>query len=366
VPPDSAAAAPSDAAALEAAANPPAAPPEITPEARALAIEHARLALIRFTDDTTRTLVHTRPALPAGERTGLHLYFTGAAMAAAEQHKLDDATMRVLAQTMLERNRSGVQDIANFFAELEIAGERPRYRRMLDDGKVAIGALLGNPPQTPPPPINEILARWSDPGQRGAEPQQMTFLLTDIVGSTALTSQIGNAGAQRVVRAHNTIVRAAAKAFRGREVKHTGDGMLLIFPDSTSGARAAVDIQQEATGFAKDNPTAPLAMRVGVHTGEAVFEDGEYYGPAVAIVSGICAMVDAAEICCSATVRQKVPAVIRFEEMGAHKVKGAASPIDLVKLLWEPKRSATKTVLEYRQIGTTPNSGVLAPPSEPQ
>ena len=167
------------------------------------------------------------------------------------------------------------EEAAAFFADLEVNGERPRYKIMIDHGRAGIGFMLGDATGAKPL-LPDLLGKWNDPLNQTGEPQQVTFLLTDIVGSTAMTSEIGNAGAQRVVRAHNAICRAAAKAFRGREVKHTGDGMLLIFPDSTAGARAAIDIQQEANTFALDNPAAPLVLRVGVHTGEAVYEDSEY------------------------------------------------------------------------------------------
>ena len=67
----------------------------------------------------------------------------------------------------------------------------------------------------------------------------MCVLFCDLVGSTALTSKLGNSGAQRVVRAHNTVVREALKEFKGREVKHTGDGLLCTFIDAAGAAKAA-------------------------------------------------------------------------------------------------------------------------------
>ncbi len=206
-----------------------------------------------------------------------------------------------------------------------------------------------------PPGIVDVLKQWND--QRGSDAQQFTFLLTDMVGSTAMTSELGNAGAQRVVRAHNILVRAAAKAFRGREVKHTGDGILLIFPDATFGTRAAIDIQQEAANFAAENPGAPLAMRIAVHTGEAVYEDSEYYGPAVTTVNGLCSALETGAIGVTAAVRQKMPTSLKFEDLGSVSLKGIAQSVHIMKLLWEPKRIGKKPALEYRQIGTAPPGG---------
>ena len=291
--------------------------------------------------------------LTPSERQAVSLYLAGAAQTAADRNAFDAATTVTLVRHALERSGLFPADIDTFLAELEGEAERPRFRRMIEGGATALAARIDNASADPPLSVNELLAVWNDPSSQVPGPQQFTFLLTDIVGSTALTSQIGNAGAQRVVRAHNAIARAAAKAFRGREVKHTGDGMLLQFPDPSAGARAAMDIQREAADYAHNNPTAPLVLRVGVHTGDAVLEDGEYYGSAISIVNGVCAVVDGSEISCTGAIRRKVAGpAFRFEDLGMRTPKGSSSSIEVFKLLWEPKRVAPG-MLEYRQIGNT-------------
>jgi class 3 adenylate cyclase len=337
--------------------EPEALPPEPAVVAdRASQLDALRSIATAFADEATAVLARARPKLPASERFALNLYLHGGVQGAALHHDLDEQTARDVTHTILERTGLSAPDVAAYFADLEGASERPRYRRMMDEGRLAIAAMFGHETRAASQSIVDLLIRWSDPaGNQAAEPQQMTFLLTDIVGSTALTSQIGNAGAQRVVRAHNAVARAAAKAFRGREIKHTGDGMLIMFPDSTAGVRAAIDIQQEAFGYTQDNPTAPLVLRVGLHTGEAVVEDGEYYGSGVTLATAACALAEPNEICCTQTIRNKVPSTFRFEEMGARTLKGSAEPVPMHRALWEPKRSASKSVLEYRQIGTTPS-----------
>ena len=332
----------------------PATTGSISDEVLLALVERNKGMLNMLADDGLTSLRPTRPILTPADRLGFSLYLLGATRAVAERNALDETTTRLLADSVLSRSRLSPEEIAAFFADLEVNGERPRYKSMIDHGRTGIGFMLGEVSGSKPL-LPEILTKWNDPLNQTGEPQQVTFVLTDIVGSTAMTSEIGNAGAQRVVRAHNAICRAAAKAFRGREVKHTGDGMLMIFPDSTSGARAAIDIQQEGNTFALDNPAAPLVMRVGVHTGEAVFEDGEYFGPAVAAVNGIAAAAGNGEICISAVARQKLPTLLKAQEIDTRTVKGSATPIQLFRLLWEPKRAVGKApVLEYRQIGANP------------
>jgi adenylate cyclase len=136
------------------------------------------------------------------------------------------------------------------------------------------------------------------------------------------------------------------------EVKHTGDGMLLTFPDAAAAARAAMDIQQEATAYARDNPEAPLILRVGIHTGEASFEEGEYYGPALGVLNGICAAAGETQIFCGEEVKGRcVGPAFRFQDMGKRRLKGSDLEAQVYKLDWTPKAKAPAGPIEYTQIG---------------
>src|SRR3984893_9486483 len=77
-----------------------------------------------------------------------------------------------------------------------------------------------------------------DPGIR-------TVLFTDIVDSTALTQSLGDEAAMAMLDLHDTIVRDALGAFGGREVKHTGDGIMASFVSSVSAVKGASQIQRE-------------------------------------------------------------------------------------------------------------------------
>jgi len=318
-------------------------------------IARARGQLENFATDTMAEVTAVRPTLTPSERQAVSLYLAGAAQSVADRNVFDAVTTVGIVRHVLGYSGLSPTDTDAFLAELHGDAERPRFRRMIEAGAATMAGRIDNPSAKISPSVNDLLAVWNDPSTPAAGPQQSTFLLTDIVGSTALTSQIGNAGAQRVVRAHNAIVRAATKAFKGREVKHTGDGILVLFPDPMAGARAAMDIQREATAYAQDNPSAPLVLRVGVHIGDAVLEDGEYYGSAISILNGVCAVVDGGEICCSAAIRRKVAGpAFRFEDLGLRTLKGSSATVEVHKLLWEPKRPTGPGVLEYRQIGTAP------------
>ncbi len=318
-------------------------------------LEKERAQLIAFADTSMASLTATRPQLQAFERVGLNLYLGGATVALSERAGFPDTIKIDLLRKTLEHTGTNAS-IADAFAQrLEISAQRPRFRQLIDAGRAAMTAILDGITNTALPALSDLIQQWADPTVRGAEIKKVTFLLTDIVGSTALTSKLGNSAAQRVVRAHNAVVRTAAKNFRGSEIKHTGDGILLTFPDAAAAGRAAIEIQQEGTAYARDNPDAPLLMRLGIHTGEASFEEGEYYGPALGVLNGVCAAAGDGQIFCSEEAKNRsVGPAFRFQDMGKRKLKGSQIDAQLFKLDWTPKIKAVKGPLEYTQIGRTP------------
>ncbi|MBY0511900.1 MAG: adenylate/guanylate cyclase domain-containing protein [Rhodospirillaceae bacterium] len=315
-------------------------------------LEKDRAQLLAFADSALSGLMATREQLQSFERVGLNLYLAGAAGALAERAGFSDNIKIELLNKALVHSGTNAAVAEAFSQRLGTAGERPRFRHLIDAGHTAMSAVIDNNTNTPLPPLPDLIAQWADASARGAEVKKVAFLLTDIVGSTALTSKLGNSAAQRIVRAHNSAVRSAAKNFRGTEIKHTGDGMLLSFPDPAAAARAAIEIQQEGTAYARENPDAPLVMRLGVHFGEASFEDGEYYGPALAILNGVCAAAGNDEIYCSEDAKAKaVGPVFRFQDMGKKTLKGSGLECKCFKLEWTPKIKAPKGPVEYTQIG---------------
>src|SRR3954471_19463893 len=82
-----------------------------------------------------------------------------------------------------------------------------------------------------------------DPDAR--DPGIRTVLFTDIVDSTSLTQKLGDDRAMELLHAHDSIVRDALSSCNGREVKHTGDGIMASFLSAASAVRCAARIQRE-------------------------------------------------------------------------------------------------------------------------
>src|SRR6478752_4930570 len=104
----------------------------------------------------------------------------------------------------------------------------------------------------------------------------VTFLFTDVEGSTRLWEEFPQAMQQALAR-HDQIVRDAIESGGGSVVKTTGDGFHAVFPTARGALETAVWMQRAlaAEPFAE---TGPLLVRMGVHTCEAQHREGDYYG----------------------------------------------------------------------------------------
>ncbi len=292
----------------------------------------------------------TRQQLQSFERVGLNLYLAGAAAAVTERAGLGEAVKVELLCNALEHAGTHAEVAKAFAQRLQATAERPRFRQLMDAGHAAMTTVAEGHAGADLPPLPDLIQLWSDPNVRGAEVKKVTFVLTNIVGLAALTAKSGNSVAQRVVRAHNGAVRTAVKNFRGAEVKHTGDGILLTFPDAASACRAAIEIQYEGSGYTKDNPDAPLVMRLGIHTGEATLEDGEYSGPALTVLNGICAAAGEHQIFCSEPAKARaIGPAFRFQSLGRRKLSDGQIEVSLYKLDWTPKVRMSQGSRAYGQ-----------------
>jgi class 3 adenylate cyclase len=160
--------------------------------------------------------------------------------------------------------------------------------------------------------------------------QLATVMLTDIVGSTRLAAERGDAAWVELIRHHDDVVREHLDTYRGREVDHTGDGFLATFDGParavTCAARLAEALDKRA-----------ITIRAGIHTGEVELAEGKLRGLAVHIAARVMATAERGGILVSGTVRDLVVGSgIEFAERGAYELKGVPGSWVLSEVLSAP------------------------------
>jgi class 3 adenylate cyclase/pimeloyl-ACP methyl ester carboxylesterase len=163
-----------------------------------------------------------------------------------------------------------------------------------------------------------------------------TILFTDMEGSTTLTQRLGDANAQEVLRAHNTIVRDALKAHGGSEVKHTGDGIMASFPSASRALECAIAIQRAVAARGEEQPEMPLRVRIGLNAGEPVVEDQDLFGTAVQLAARICAHAEPGQIVVPTVVRELAAGKgFLLADLGQIALRGFEDPVRLYEVRWE-------------------------------
>jgi class 3 adenylate cyclase len=143
-----------------------------------------------------------------------------------------------------------------------------------------------------------------------------TLLFADVVGSTEIASRLGDAAWRDLLSQTFEDVRSELERFGGREVKTTGDGMLVTFDGSARAVQCAAAVRRIAR-------TNELQLRIGVHVGEVEMVGDDVRGVAVHEAARIMAAAGADEILVSELTRTLAGAGgCAFEDRGTHTLKG--------------------------------------------
>ncbi|MFO1154723.1 MAG: DUF4242 domain-containing protein [Rhodospirillales bacterium] len=187
----------------------------------------------------------------------------------------------------------------------------------------AVEAFLGRIADPPPGPDRE-------PAMDGAF---RSVMFTDIVDSTGMTARLGDVRAVEMVRAHDAMVRRALATCHGREVKHTGDGIMASFDNVTAAVACACATQEAFAAFSR-NSSERLRIRIGIHAGEPVEDSNDLFGATVQIAARICQMAEAETILVSETVSCGLATAFRLKPLGPRQLKGFAEPMNLYEIAW--------------------------------
>lgn len=160
---------------------------------------------------------------------------------------------------------------------------------------------------------------------------RMTFMFTDVVGSTNLAEALGDQAWERLLRWHDDTLRALIASGGGEVVKTTGDGFFVAFESARHGVDCAISIQRAlrdhraATGFA-------ISVRIGLHTAEANRRETDYIGMGVHVAARVAALAGAGEIL--ATAETLADAGVTAADAREAAVKGVTAPVRIASLAW--------------------------------
>ena len=242
---------------------------------------------------------------------------------------------RLWAQRMVALYRSGRQaDALRAYQEL---------RRLLNEE-------LGLEPSAAVARLETAMLRherevdWP-PADRGAPPPRpgapiegvVTFVFTDLVGSTGWLERLGEDGAEELRRTHFSLLRLAVAEAGGQEVKNLGDGLMAAFASPLGALGCALAVQRSVAAHNQAHLERRLEVRVGLQAGEAVRAEDDFFGTAVVVAKRLCDRADGGQILAGALVASLVGSRgdFRFRPLGPLQLKGLSVPVPAVDVAWQ-------------------------------
>jgi class 3 adenylate cyclase len=166
----------------------------------------------------------------------------------------------------------------------------------------------------------------------GASHVRMTFMFTDIVGSTALAEALGDADWERLLRWHDDTLRRVIATVGGEIVNSTGDGFFAAFDDARRGIDCAIAIQRALRAHRDDTGFA-IAVRIGLHTADANRRGADYSGMGVHVTARVTALAVGGEIVATSDVVADAGEVATTDVREV-AVKGVSAPIQVASISW--------------------------------
>ncbi len=171
----------------------------------------------------------------------------------------------------------------------------------------------------------------------------VTILFTDLVGSTELTDRLGDEAAETIRRTHFAVLREAVAAHGGEEVKNLGDGIMVIFESAVGAVACAVEMQRAVERHNRRPSTLHrLGVRIGLHLGEPIRDEDDYFGGAVNTAKRLCDACEGGQILCSDLVRglARARSEVEFRRLDAIELKGISEPVEPYEVVWSASQAS--------------------------
>ena len=166
----------------------------------------------------------------------------------------------------------------------------------------------------------------------------LTIVFSDIEGSTQLVERIGDQKWYELLSHHNRIVRDTVRQHRGAEIKAEGDGFMFTFPSARSAVLCMIEVQKGLDAHGTAHPEQRVSVRVGIHTGEVIMDDGgDLFGKHVHLAARVANAASGGEILVSSLVRELIDARgdLHFGEPRSAELKGLSGSHTMFPVVWD-------------------------------
>ena len=261
----------------------------------------------------------------------------------ATRHAVADAHQKDLAL----QDKYNVKFLTYWFDEMRCtafclieAPNRDTIERAHDE---AHGLVPNEIIEVDPAVVDAFLGRIKDPpatspgkseGTR-VDPGFRAIMFTDLKDSTRMTTLYGDAKALHLLHVHNALTRNSLNAHRGREIKHTGDGIMASFASVPDAVECAIAIQKAFAAYNQEHAEAQLYLRIGMSAGEPIEEHGDLFGKAVQLAARLCAHAEPAQILIDQVVLDQWSGKQSpFADLGEVTPKGFAYAVRVYEVQW--------------------------------
>jgi adenylate cyclase len=193
-------------------------------------------------------------------------------------------------------------------------------------------------------------------------------MFTDMVGYTAL-GQRNESLSLALMEEQRKLIRPILTRHDGREIKTIGDAFLVEFPNTVDAVRCAYDIQRAIREFNLSlAPDKRIHLRVGVHVGEVVEDQGDISGDAVNVASRIEPLAEDGGVCVTHQVYDLVRSKmdISLSSLGQRLLKNVAEPMEIYKMVlpWEKEVEAAPSQPKKNRIAVLPFANMSPEPND--
>lgn len=181
---------------------------------------------------------------------------------------------------------------------------------------------------------------------------RLCIVFADIAGSTRLYELLGDEDARAVVADCLALLGQRTRHHGGIVIKTIGDEVMCTFPGADQAVEAAMAMQEAVSHeLPRSNPRAPsdMAVRIGLHHGPAILEDGDVFGDAVNLAARMTAVAKGGQIITTGETAEALASGLRSSTRHLDRiaVKGKAEEVDIFEVVWQAEdvtRMATNLI----------------------